>query len=117
VSSYTIPYTILTILLSIIFGISATLLIVRVKEIRAKSAGLGLIGVILGGLAGSCPGCYFGLFPLVMSFFGISATLAILPLHGLELQVLAIIALCASVITLARSVDPTCDLPAKAKRK
>lgn len=116
--SYTIPFTLFTIILSIIFGIAAVLVIIKIREIRLKSAGLGLSGILLGGLAAGCPGCYFGLFPIFLSFFGISATLAILPFNGLELQALGIGALCLTILTLAKETVVECELPKAAlKRK
>lgn len=116
--SYTIPFTIFTVILSLVFGIAAVLVLMKIREIRLKSAGLGLSGILLGGLAAGCPGCYFGLFPVVLSFFGISATLAILPFNGLELQVLGILALCISIITLAKETVIECEVPkTRQKRK
>jgi hypothetical protein len=108
--SYTIPFTALTLLLSVTFGIAAMLFVAKLREIRLKSAGLGFTGLLFGGLAAGCPGCYFGLFPILLSLFGISATLAILPFNGLELQILGIIAMCASIITLAKGTDVVCEL-------
>lgn len=111
--SYTIPFTIFTILLSAAFGIAAMLFIVKLREIRLKSAGFGLTGILFGGLAAGCPGCYFGLFPVLLSLFGISATLAILPFNGLELQVLGVLAMALAIVTLAKETAVTCDLPAR----
>lgn len=112
---YSVPFSIFTILLSIAFGVAATLFVVKVREIRLKSAGFGLTGILLGGLAAGCPGCYFGLFPIFLSLFGISATLAILPFNGLELQILGTVALGFSILTLAKESDVACEVPKKKK--
>jgi hypothetical protein len=116
-ASYTIAFTIFTILLSVLFGISMALIIAKFREVRLKSAGLGLTGVLFGSLAAGCPGCFFGLFPFVLSFFGISATLAILPYNGIELQVVAALALCFSIVTLGKETEIVCRIEPRARKK
>lgn len=107
---YTIPFTILAIITSVQLGIAITLAVAKIRELRAKSAGLGVIGIVVGSLAAGCPGCFFGLFPIILSAFGVSATLAILPWNGLELQAASAVILALSIITLAKETDMTCDV-------
>src|SRR3569832_237036 len=75
--TYTVPFTILVAVSGILLGINCALLMAKFKELRLKTAGLSVTGVFFGSLAAGCPGCFFGLFPIVLSFFGITGTLAI----------------------------------------
>jgi hypothetical protein len=109
--TYTFSFSAFTVLLSVVFGINIALFTAKVREVRLKSASLGATGIFFGSLAAGCPGCFFGLFPLVLSVFGISATLAILPFNGIELQALALMALCLSSVTLAKETRIVCKLP------
>jgi len=54
-----------------------------------------LVGAgVIGGIAvGICPLCVGGLFPIVLSLFGISFSFGSLPFQGLEVQVLVILLL------------------------
>jgi hypothetical protein len=115
-ASYTVPFTILTIITSIQLGVALTLIIAKIRELRAKSAGLGIVGIAIGSLAAGCPGCFFGLFPLFLSAFGISATLAILPFNGLELQTASAIILGLSIYTLGKETDLSCEIRKREKR-
>jgi len=116
-SQYTIPFTVLAIITSVQLGIAITLAVAKIRELRAKSAGLGMIGIAVGSLAAGCPGCFFGLFPLILSAFGVSATLAILPWNGLELQAASAVILALSIITLAKETDMTCEVRTKRRRR
>jgi len=55
-------------------------------------------------LASGCPGCIAGLFPAFLGIFGISASLGILPLYGLELQLISIILLAISIWYLTKPI-------------
>jgi hypothetical protein len=111
--SYTVPYVALTLLLSILFGAVMASFVIKLREIKLHTAGLGATGVIFGALAAGCPGCFFGLFPVVLSLFGITATLAILPFNGLELQALAVLALLVSLYTLSVETEVVCEIKPK----
>lgn len=116
-STYTIPYTILTVMLSFLFGAAMASFIIKLREIRLHTAGLGATGVIFGALAAGCPGCFFGLFPVVLSLFGITATLAILPFNGLELQAIAVLALLVSLYTLSGETAVACGIKGTPRRR
>ena len=60
------------------------------------------IGTLGGLMAGVCPLCVTGLFPLIFGIFGLSFSLASLPFKGLEIQVLAIAVLLYSLYLLKR---------------
>ena len=57
----------------------------------------------LGGLAaGICPACISGLLPIVLGFFGVSFSFAVLPFQGLEVQAILVILLAWNYRYLAR---------------
>jgi len=113
---YTIPYTILTVIGAMLFGLAVVLVIEQVHQLRLKGAGLSLAAIFAGSLAAGCPGCAFGLFPIVLSFFGISGTLAILPFYGIELQVLSLVLLFLSCYVLAKEPAAVCKVRRRLSR-
>lgn len=110
---YTVSFTAFTIVISILFGVVLTLFLAKIREIRLKGAGLGITGIFFGALAAGCPGCVFGLFPIVLSLFGISGTLAILPFNGLEFQALTVLLLLSSIFFLAKESEIACEIKKK----
>lgn len=108
--TYTLPFTLFTVLISVLLGGVITLFVARLREVRLKSAGLGAMGVFVGSLAAGCPGCLFGLFPLVLGFFGISGTLALLPWNGIEFQIATVALLGLSAYTLSGETDVSCKV-------
>jgi hypothetical protein len=113
-ASYTIPYTAMAVISAFFLGITLALVVERIDELRLHTASLGIGGLLAGSLAIGCPGCFFGLFPLLLSLFGITATLAILPFNGLELQALSILLLGTGIWFLAKPAI-TCKLTASKK--
>ena len=87
-------------------GITVALFAARLKEFRAfKAASAGSMGGVFAGILGAgCPGCAVGLFPLIASAFGISATLGSLPLGGIELQLFSVGVLGVSIFLLSKPV-------------
>ena len=79
-------------IVALLLGINISLLIYKLKEYRAdkKSSMMSGFGIFAAALANGCPGCFAGFFPLILSIFGFSATLSILPFNGLELQALSV---------------------------
>lgn len=114
--SFLIPYLFLNILVAILTGITINLGIIKIKEWREfrglqkvhKAGGVAAVGVFTGILGGACPGCFVGLFPAVAGLFGITTSLGILPLYGLELQILSAILLAGAVFLLTR--NPVCKI-------
>lgn len=93
----------LSILFSLIIGalvaINAVAVYSAYRQRRAcKEAGtVATLGTVGGLVAGICPLCVTGLFPLVLGLFGISFSFATLPLKGLEIQILSILLLSLSL--------------------
>ena len=86
-----------------LIALSLILAIVRIQELREMSihSGTSVFALTISLLAGGCPGCLAGLFPAMMSIFGITASLSILPFYGFELQVISIILSLVSVYFLS----------------
>lgn len=113
---YTVAFSVLTVIISALLGILITLVIAKIREVRMKTLGAGVTGVAVGALAVGCPGCIFGLFPLVLGFFGVGGTLAVLPWNGVEFQVVTVALLCVSILSLGKESDVTCRIPARKKK-
>lgn len=108
---YTLGYTVMILVTSILLGVLLVLFVAKIREVRAKSLGLGVTGLVFGSLAAGCPGCIFGLFPILLGMFGIGGTLAILPFNGLEFQMLTVAFLLAALYFIARETDVSCEVP------
>ncbi len=104
-----IPQIILNLIVATLVATNINMIYSKFKELNKikKSSGLTFFGIFSGLLGGLCPGCFVGLFPLVLSFFGVTASLASLPLKGIELQVLSIILLTIAIILLTKE-NKTC---------
>jgi len=91
---------VLLIVASVLTGANLTLVIQRLKTIRASGKMSFMVGgsSLLGIVGSSCASC--GL-PIV-AFLGLSGTIFYLPFRGLELSVLAIILLLISLYALIR---------------
>ena len=112
VKSYAYPAFILNIIVAILMGVNISLLIYRMKEFATdkKSSMMSGVGIFAAALANGCPGCFAGLFPVILSIFGISATLSILPFNGLELQGLSAVLLGASIFFLSGKTKLVCEI-------
>ncbi len=85
---------ILTLIIGFFVSINSVLFYLKYKE-RKKCRGAGVAGVgTAGGLiVGICPLCVTGVFPLILSFVGISFSFASLPFQGIEVQLAVLILL------------------------
>ena len=119
---FLIPFVFFTFLLvPFLVALTINLSIIRFKEaspgskIKGKESGLAPtgVGVFAGVLGGACPGCFVGLFPAVLGFFGITASLSILPFYGLEIQFLSAAFLIFAIFLLTK--DLVCEIPVKRK--
>jgi len=112
VKSYAYTAFTLNILVALLLGINISMLVHRFKSYATdkKSSMMSGIGIFSAALANGCPGCFAGLFPLVLSIFGVSATLSILPFNGLELQALSAVLLGASIFFLAGQTKIVCKI-------
>ena len=86
---------ILSLLIGVFVAINSVLVYIKYKERKRclKGASTATIGAIGGLITGFCPLCITGLFPLIFGLFGISFSLASLPLQGIEIQFAVILLL------------------------
>lgn len=104
----------LNITVSFLVALNVNLVIIRYKEVggvSAKGGAFGSLGVLGGVLGGSCAACFAGLFPAVMGVLGVAFNYNELPLHGLEMEIIAVILLLISVRMFIR--DPVCKIRLK----
>lgn len=97
----------LSFIIGILVSINSVMVYIKYKERRnfkrCKEAGaVAGIGTLGGLVAGFCPLCVTGLFPLIFSLFGISFSFASLPFGGLEFQIFVIIILLISLIMIEK---------------
>lgn len=99
-------------LVPFLVALTINLSILRFKEAGfGKHTGVAGFGVFSGVIGGACPGCFVGLFPAVLGLFGVTATLSIFPLYGLEIQILSVAFLLIAINLLTR--DIVCKIPTK----
>ncbi|MEK6926243.1 MAG: hypothetical protein AABW50_03110 [Nanoarchaeota archaeon] len=96
---------ILTLVIGFLVAVNTVTVFVKYKERQKCGEGITTAGIgAIGGFAvGICPLCVTGLFPLIFSVLGVSFSFASLPLGGIEIQVLVIIILLASLWMLRRN--------------
>lgn len=89
--------------------------------LRFKESGFGRhtgatgLGIFSGFLGGACPGWFVGLFPAFLGIFGVTSSLSVLPLFGLEIQLLSGALLILAIFLLTK--DIVCNLPIKKQTK
>jgi len=88
---------ILTLVIGFLVALNVVLIYVKYKE-RKKCKGVGTAsaGTVGGLIAGVCPLCVTGIFPLVLGLAGISFSFASLPFQGIEIQILVVLILLIS---------------------
>jgi len=94
----------LTLTIGALIAFNSVLIYVKYKEKKRckKEMTLSSAGAIGGLVTGVCPLCVTGLIPLILGFIGVSFSFASLPLQGIEIQILVVIILLASLINLSR---------------
>ena len=93
---------------AVLLGLSAAMLLFifrQRRENRAESAPSTLTGTIIAAVASGCPVCGAWLLPLL----GIAGSLAVFPLQGLEIRLLAIALLIYSISRSSSVIAGTCD--------
>jgi len=92
-------------LLAVVALIGANLALVayhvREHDLSAAGSGGSVVGVALGVLGAGCAACGSALLLGVLSLFGASGLVLLLPLGGLELSILSVVALLVSTYWIA----------------
>ena len=106
-----------TIVIAILFGVSAAMIVYLLKQKRAAAAGQNIAigsGAMASGAIGiGCAACGSLILGGVVPFFGISGALALLPLNGVEFSLLSIALLIVSLLLISRNIaEPrACPVP------
>jgi len=109
-----IPFIFFTFLLvPLLVALTVNLSIIRFKEtgFGKREGSATSVGVFAGILGGACPGCLVGLFPAFLGVFGVTGSLSILPLYGLEIQLFSVALMGFAIFLLTK--DVVCEVPEK----
>lgn len=115
-STYTIGGFIMSLLLSLLFGINIALFVYYIRWHRGKTSHAhkttGIAGILAGIFGVGCAACGAALIGPVFSFLGIAGILSFLPLHGQEFSLLGILLLLLSIRSLIQHFmkAPVCDI-------
>ena len=93
-----------TLILGFLLGINLALIVYRFKEIKKynNESGAGLFSSAISLFGAGCPVCSFTILSLIIPGFSSVFSLAILPFKGLEIQLIAILALLLSIFYLTK---------------
>ena len=88
---------------AILTGANLTLAVYHVREhgLNLKTGGAGTLGTIFAILGAGCAACGSAVLVGLLSLFGASSALLLLPMEGLELLVVALVLLVLSIYWLA----------------
>lgn len=103
-----LPFIFFLFLNSILVSVNINLLIIKYKELNSISSEgsfFSVIGTFFAMLAGACPGCVAGFFPIVLGLFGSTLTLNSLPLKGIELQIISSILLLVGTYYMSKDLS------------
>ncbi len=105
--SYTVAAILTSAAVSILLGIYASLVLLRIDAARknAKAGAAGIAGIVTSIVGTGCPMC--GSF--ILGLFGAPLGLLFLPLKGLELKAFSIIVLSASIFLMSKNCG-TCKV-------
>ncbi len=114
IKMYGFPFTVTTVALgsviAVLAGINSSMIICRKQMTGSlgfkKNTSANACGAFTGAVASGCPVCTAPL----LGVFGLSGALALFPLQGLELKMLAIVALVVSLHLTAKNVKIACKM-------
>ncbi|WP_435077767.1 hypothetical protein [Halococcus sp. AFM35] len=105
-TNYGVLQGILLVVTAVLIGVNVAMVVYHLRE-HALSAAQGttsVAGVLLGTLGAGCAACGSAVLAGVLSLFGVTASLTVLPFEGLEFAALSLLALVLSVFWLARGM-------------
>ncbi len=107
-SSMGVLSVILIFLISILFAVNISyliyyLLLQKSRVVKTEVGGSGL-GLVLGLIGVGCASCGSAILLSLLSIFGATGALAILPLHGMEFTILGVLLLMYSIHSLSRKI-------------
>ncbi len=94
----------LSLIIAALVSITGVFTYAKHKERKqcTEGASFAAVGTVGGFIAGVCPLCVTGIFPIIIGLSGVSFTFASLPFQGIEIQILAIIILSVSLFLLGK---------------
>lgn len=114
VKMYGMLFTVATVglgfVIAVLAGINTSMVICRKQMTGSlgfrKNAGSSACGAFMGAVASGCPVCTMPL----LGIFGLGGALALFPLQGLEIKMLAVATLAASLYWTAKNVKIACKM-------
>lgn len=94
---------VLLLLVAALTGVNVAVAVYHFREhgVRLRSGGTSAAGVLLGTLGAGCAACGSAVLLGLLGLFGVSTSLLLLPLDGLEFAVLALVVITLSLYWLA----------------
>lgn len=105
-SAYSVPVALVLVSVSVLVGINVAMLVyhVREHELGAREGTGSAAGVALGIVGAGCAACGSAILGGVLTLVGAGAALTLLPLHGLEFALLALVAVLLSLFWIAQGM-------------
>ena len=102
--SFTVVQALLNVVIAVFFGLNVGLFVQEYNVFRASghTVASSFAGLFFGALATGCPVCSSGLFASVLAFFGMTGSLALFPLKGVELKLVSIALLAGTFVVKAQ---------------
>lgn len=114
-TNFTTAQASLLVLIAVLFGLNAAVALHTVRQhLRRRSgAGLGLAGIIAGLVGAGCSACGAVVLAALLGAGTTAAVIRVLPLHGLEFSLAAVLLLTGALLVTARQAQRSqaCDLP------
>jgi len=109
-SNFTVVAAVNTVVISILLGINITLLMYYIRRrqkgaVRKTGSGYGLAGAVAGLFGVGCAACGSVILTAFFTWFGLGGLLILLPLHGAEFGLLAILLLAFSIHRLCKRIN------------
>lgn len=112
--AYTPVHGGLLVAVAALLGVNVSMAGYHVAELGlvAREGVAGTIAFLLGTVGAGCAACGSAVLVGVLSLFGITGALALLPFEGLEFLLLALVAIVLSIFTLAKGIasDDACPV-------
>lgn len=111
-SNFTLIAAFNTVIISVLLGINIALLVYYIRRRQAGSRNtsgnaFGLTGAVAGVFGLGCAACGSVILTAFLTWFGLGGLLLLLPFHGAEFGILAIVLLGASISRLLKKIqDP-----------
>lgn len=105
-TTYTVFTDSMMYIVSFLVSANITLLLYHLREhgLKFQNTAGGTVGSLLGIFGAGCASCGTALLTAVLSVFGISGALTVLPLHGGEFLIIAIIVSLLSIIWMSKGL-------------